>query len=180
MKRSVNIIFTLSVVLNLLLIGVIGGYIYKKQNEPGSWHQVKETLAPETKKIMRDSFKRKEMIAMFMEARKKRSEIEKVLTAEEFDPVAYDALAQEIQAMNTQFSAKRLEHIKRIATKLPQEERKKLAKHAVSKLFGKSGHRKGKRKFKDGTQKDMQRPFKSDEPDRSIEGNDDAKKETNP
>ena len=179
MKKSVKTIFTLSIILNLLLLGTVGGHIYRHTTEPGSWHQIKETLAPETKKVMRETFKRSEMFSMFREVRKKRSEIEKVLTAEEFDPAAYDIIAQEIQELNIRFSAKRLEHIKEVASKLPQEERKKLAKHAVSKLFGKSGHRKGKHKKHDGMKQDVQRLLKSELSDKEITTKTDAEKETN-
>ena len=149
MKKSVKIIFTLSIILNLLLLGLIGGHAMRVRGEPRPWDEMKTALAPETLGVLKTTFKdkRKDIFPLFKEARNIKQQMKSIITAESFDLAAFDAQAKALQDLNVQFSEHRLEALRDILSQLPQAERAKLADHTVDKLFGRpeyGRHKKGK------------------------------------
>lgn len=141
MTKTVKIIFTISLVLNLLFLGgAISAYVHHPEKVQG-WKEVRETLAPETRDLMKVTFKEKkqEVLPLFKEAHKKKQEMKKVMTAKAFDPEAFDGLAIELKSIKADLLDHKLEVIKTVLSKLPQEERAKLAKHIAEKLFGDGG-----------------------------------------
>jgi len=144
MKKSVKIIFTLSIALNLLFIGLVGGYIYRVKFTPKPWEEVKSKLSPETRDVIRTSFKegRGEIIPLIRDIRKKKKAMKQIITANEFDVSAYNNLVQEIQALDRKFIKSKYDRVGNILSKLPQEERLKMADHLVGRLFGRMGNMK--------------------------------------
>ena len=144
MKKSVKIIFTSSIVLNLLFIGLVGGYIYRVKFVPKPWEEVKSKLSPETRDIIRTSFKegRGEIIPLIRDIRKKKKAMKRIITANEFDVSAYNKLVQEIQALDKKFIKSKYDKVGNILSKLPQGERLKMADHLVGRLFGRMGNMK--------------------------------------
>lgn len=59
-----------------------------------------------------------------------------MISAEEFDEEAYDALALSFSGLNNKFMEHRLLLMKVILSQLPQSERVKMADHTVDKLLG--------------------------------------------
>ncbi|MGN7439198.1 MAG: periplasmic heavy metal sensor [Alcanivorax sp.] len=140
MSKKIKVIFTLSIILNVLFIGLMVGH-FQKMKKHADWHQVKETLAPETRGILKDTFKGrwKNMRTAFKEMRDNKMAMKEVLIAEDFDALAYDKVAEKMVEFNGIFMRDRIDAIKEVFAKLPQEERVKLADHTIEKLTGR-GH----------------------------------------
>lgn len=141
-----KIIFTLSLVINILLLGILGGQAYRmKHGGHGSWGTLREKLTPETRALMKQTFKDKkpEIFVIFKEVREKKKALIEVYSAEIFDPVAYDAAARDLQQLGIKIANHKLETFKELGAQLPQEDRKVLAQKLVSTVLGKHG-RKGK------------------------------------
>jgi len=165
MSKKMKVIFTISIILNVLFIGLMVGH-FQKMKKHADWHQVKETLAPETRDILKDTFKDrwKDMRAAFKEMRENKQAMKDVLTAEDFDPTAYDAVAEKMIEFNGTFMQGRIEAIKEVFAKLPQEERLKLADHTIDKLTGR-GHSRHKKKPYDKEKAERWKKFKQDSAD---------------
>ena len=146
MKKSIKAIFTLSLLLNVLLLSVAVGHVFK---QPKHWKGIKSQLSPEAKEIMQAAFKEKKarVMPITIEARQKRRDLENILAAEEFDPVAYDAMAADIHNLKSRFTDVHLSVVRDMASTMSQEDRKKLAAHVSSRLFGRMS-RWGKHKRK--------------------------------
>ncbi len=145
MKKSVKIIFTLSIILNLLLLGIIGGHAYRIKNKPRAWDEVKQSLAPETNKVFKEAFKGKgkDIWRFSKDVKQRKQALKEVIVAEEFDSVAFDAAARDLLTLKEAFSDRKVKFMEGVLSQLPQEERVKLADHMVEKLFGKSLRKKG-------------------------------------
>lgn len=144
MNKKIKIIFTLSLVINILLLGILGGQAYRmKSGGHGSWGTLREKLTPETRVLMKQTFKDKkpEIFAIFKEVREKKNVLIKVFSAEVFNPRAYDAAARDLQQLGIKIANHKLETFKELGTQLPQEDRKVLAQKLVSIVLGKHGHK---------------------------------------
>ncbi len=153
MTKAVKIIFTVSILLNLLLVGAFAGLALKhRSHQP--WHEVKNEMAPETQHLMAKAYQdsRREMGVAIKDMRKGRDDLVKIMSAEEFDPEAYDVAMAKIVKARAEMGAKRMEATKEMAAQLPQSERKKLAQKF--KRFGdrKHGGRRGDHKGKERTE----------------------------
>ena len=142
MKKSTKIILSVSLVLNLLLVGVIGGAVYKKWTDR-PWSEVKKSLEPETRSVVARTFQDKfrEIRPLGREARKARGELVKVMTAEEFDPEAFDKAAAELTGLRDQMADIKLQATKEILQKLPKAEREKMAHRMAEKIGGGIEHK---------------------------------------
>ncbi|MAF98100.1 MAG: hypothetical protein CMH26_05635 [Micavibrio sp.] len=143
---------TLSLIINVILIGVIGGMAYKDWKEH-PWQQEKENLSPEARNIvgrnLQASFR--EMEPLGKKARKDRKELLEILTAEEFDGDAYDKIVKDMLENLDNMRVLKVAVTRDIAEQLPYEERLKIAKRMMNVIGGddKPPHRRhGKRKDK--------------------------------
>ena len=138
MSKKIKIVFTFSVLLNVLLLGVSAGYALKRYTyEP--WSEMKETLAPETRELLRTTLKERlqEARPRIQAYREARSELEAVLTAKIFDEKAYALAAKRMIDLGGDISAHKMETIRTLASALPVEERRKMAQKFVRVLSGK-------------------------------------------
>lgn len=165
MSKKIKVIFTLSIILNVLFIGLMVGH-FQKMKKHADWHQVKETLAPETRDILKDTFKGrwKNMRTAFKEMRDNKMAMKEVLIAEDFDTLAYDKVAEKMVEFNGIFMRDRIDAIKEVFAKLPQEERVKLADHTIEKLTGR-GHPRHKKPSHDKGKAEHWKKFKQDSAD---------------
>ncbi len=145
MSKTAKIIFTLSLILNALFLGLFSGQLYHVKHEPRPWDEMKAALAPETLTLMKATFKEKgkDVFPLFREADQKKKAMRDVIVAPEFDPQAFDALAVDLSGLNNRLMDHRLVTIKSILSRLPQAEREKMADHTVERLLG--APREGKR-----------------------------------
>lgn len=142
MNKRVKIIFTLSVILNVLLVGIIGGHAYKRIHEfdMSSWDEVKPLLAPPTRELIdkiKDE-KKDRIVASIKEVRKYKTELEEIIGAPEFDNRKFNRTVRHWQDFQDRVTAGKIETIKTVARKASQEDRQKLASRFANMLMG--GH----------------------------------------
>ena len=135
MRKSMKTLFTISVLLNVVLLGVLGGIAYKHwANHP--WQKVKSDLDPETRNVIARNFRstHKEIKPLAQRAHEQRETLMEIFEAEEFDADAFDAAVAAMQENQEKVMDIKIDTMKRIAKELPPEERVKLARKFVSAL----------------------------------------------
>jgi Spy/CpxP family protein refolding chaperone len=127
MNKNVKIFFTVSVLLNLLLIGLMAGQAYKTwADEPWRRGDITKKLSPEgqaiVKNLMREAVPRKD--EHFQSMADMRAEMGTLLRADPFDPEAFDALTSRMVTLKTRMTRDRMGTTKEIALSLVPEDRK--------------------------------------------------------
>lgn len=141
MSKRIKIIFTLSLLLNLVLIGIGGGMFYRFTMEgpvPGD-------MTPEARHFMARTFQegRDRVRPLIGDIKEKRAKVEKTMIADKFDINAYNAAVAEMMTSRDRIARERAEIMGEALVDLPLEDRKRLAKHMLDGLTGKRPHRKG-------------------------------------
>ncbi len=174
MRRSTKIILSVSLITNLLLVGVVGGAAYKKWNER-PWHEIKKQLEPETRNVVARTFQDKfrEIRPIGKDARKARGNLVKVMTAEEFDSEAFDKAAAELIDLRDKMQAVKIQATKDILSQLPADERAKMAGR-MAEVIGGGMERKVHRDRHPRPRKPGHKPdFKADRPEPPPSSDDD-------
>ncbi len=128
MSRRMKMIFTISVLFNILLLGVAGGIAYQHCKDP-YMETMQEAMSPEGRNIvartMQQAFRegRDDMES----ARDAKKEIRAIISAEEFDEVAFDDAAKNLGGIMRGMGEKRIAVTKELAMQLSQEDRVVLA-----------------------------------------------------
>ena len=117
------IILTISVVLNILLIGVVVGHLSNKSLTD------RPELSDEGRGIMKETFKNKrgEIKKIVKDVKAKKQMLKDIVAAEEFDEKAYDEAAKIVVETSCNVSAHKLETFKGLMKQLSQEDRVKVA-----------------------------------------------------
>ncbi len=149
MNRHLKIFFTLSLLLNITLIGVVAGAAYKRWDDDGP--RFSESRDPQFNHKMAKSMMeaRKGQEPLFKEMRAAKGEINKVLAADMFDEAAFHAASEKMYAAQAAMFKARNEAMLNMAKDMSAEERKELAAHmkAMSERHEKhGGKREGARK----------------------------------
>lgn len=126
-KNSVRVAFTVSILLNLLLVGITGGMMLHQKHKP--WHEIKAEMSPETQHLMARTLQksRRDMGGEMREMRAAKKALAKIMSAKEFDADAYERAMKRMSAARAKVEKGRTKAMKELATQLPREERKKLA-----------------------------------------------------
>ncbi len=126
--NAMKIIFTVSVILNVLLLGAAGGLAYKHGSDK-PYHAIHADMSPEGRNVvaraMQNAFR--DGREVMQEARAIKKDIRAILTAPEFDAQAFDAKAEELHDIMSAMGHKRIDVTKDLAAQLSQEDRKVLA-----------------------------------------------------
>jgi uncharacterized membrane protein len=148
MTKCVKRCFTVSVVLNVLLFGVLGGHFFMMwQDHP--WWEIKEELAPETQNYVAATFQNafRDIREVGDEARKTRADLVKILSAEKFDEKAFDKQIKKLAVTRNKIAAIKIKATKEMAQKLSQPEREKMADR-MAKMVGGGWERRVERDHK--------------------------------
>lgn len=145
MRKRVKIVFTASILLNVLFIGAVGGVIFNRwMDRP--WHSIKSELSPQSQHIiartMQGAFK--EARPKMREARQSKRELMRILRAEEFNAEAFETVAREMAELNAEMMENRIAITKDLAAQLPAKERAALARR-LTEGFSSGGQRAEKR-----------------------------------
>ena len=145
MNKRTKTLLTVSLLLNILLIGVVGGHVYKKWADH-PWHEVKKELSPESRNVVGRTFQSafREIRPLGEEARKARASLVKILSAQEFDEDAFDEAADKLVKIRGDMTALKIQASKDVAKELSVEERKKMA-NRMAKMIGGGHERRVKR-----------------------------------
>ena len=156
MSKTLKVLFTLSILLNLLMAGVIVGHGVKKWKD-SDWYEIKDQLQPETRDQMRQAFRSgfKDVRPLFKDAHLKRKELSQILSAQDFDRDAYERAAADLQKLEGKMFAHKFKVVRDIVEGLPVSERKLLTEKFVSGFLdprgGKKHHKNKKNWKKDGS-----------------------------
>jgi uncharacterized membrane protein len=127
-------LFTFSILLNIVLLGMIGAFYFCAPSfiwhRPGGPAPV-AGLSTEARKMVRESFHSAgmEMRDKFREAREAREALVKVLAADTFDEKAYDDASQHMNAVKQDIAAAKARVTRDLAAKLPAADRRKMARN---------------------------------------------------
>ena len=118
MSQKLKLFFTISVLLNLLLIGTLAGFLFRCNYHGGPSPAEMTKLSPEGKALMTESFQKShdEMGDVFDQARAARADVITILQADTFDKKAFDGLgADDQKAVEAEFRSgfARLDQINR-------------------------------------------------------------------
>lgn len=131
MNKSTKILVGFSLAANVLLIGVILGHLSNSRH--GHWGTKHSHYhchkAKHWEKYSNDKFAKlhEKQHEMFKQVEAKREELFKVLTAEKFDPVAYEQKSKELHQEYAQIAETMSATIKDTAIGLSQADRLELA-----------------------------------------------------
>lgn len=141
MSKRMKLVFTISLLLNIILIGAGAGMFYRFTMEgpvPGD-------MTPEARHFMARTFQegRDRVKPLITDIKQKRAAVEEIMVADKFDLDAYKAAVSKMMDSRDAISRERAEIMGEALVDLPLEDRKRLAKHMLDGLSGKKPHRKG-------------------------------------
>ncbi len=142
MSRKLKLFFTISVLINLLLVGTLAGFIAKCNYRPGPNPDDMAKLSPAGKALMAETFTKShdELGDIFKDARDARADVIAVLEADTFDKSAFDAASEKLRQLQTKIMQRRVDTAAELAGRLNADDRKLLAEW----LAGPGGRMPGK------------------------------------
>ncbi len=148
MNKNMKIVFTASVLLNLLLAGIMAGYAVKcRSPDPWSAAPAMAKLSPQGKTLLKDSFdaSRATMEQTFRDAKQLREKLNAILQADTFDADAYAAASAALREHQVKIMEQRAKTAGGLAAKLSPEDRRLMADWLSGP--GRPGWRKGMHRF---------------------------------
>lgn len=139
MTRRMKLVFTLSFLLNIVLIGA-GAGLYYRYHEDGP---MPPDMSPKAREFLSGTYKsgREEMKPLIDEIKERRGRVEDILTAETFDRAAYDAAVASLLDQRDVIGRKKADIMGRALADLPAEDRRAFARQIVEGLTGHRSHR---------------------------------------
>lgn len=146
MGNGMKAFFTVSILLNIMLVGVGGGMAYQHFTHDPADHISRE-MSPEARHIvartMQNAFR--DGRATMEQAREIKKEVKAVLSAEVFDDQKFMEEAQKMQDIKREMGKRRIEVTRDLAKQLSQDDRKILAERFSKGFHGYDGQKKGKK-----------------------------------
>jgi len=133
MSKRLKIILFISIIINVLLIGVVIGHFSTrflvKKHFKDHFPEISTELPAEKQEMLMDAMIKlhKESRGIKRKIRRVRKEIVKVLTASEFDEQLYDKKVEELHNLHGQMAKSLSEVTKKLAVKFTPSERRVLA-----------------------------------------------------
>lgn len=142
MSKRLKIILTVSILLNVVLIGVGAGHAYKHWSSH-SWHKVKQEISPEARNVAGRTFQQafRDIRPLGQEARKARGDLVKILSADEFDEEAFDKAVERLSSVKIKIQDAKVQATRNLAMQLSVEERRKMAERMAKMVGGGREHR---------------------------------------
>ncbi len=138
MSKKMKLVFTLSVLANLLLAGLMIGHSAKRWGGPPPALPSAENLSAESAALIRKVFEeeRAGLQPLIDEMRGVKSDLMHAVSAETFDTQAFDKAARKMKGTLGKMTAQRLDMFKSVSEQLPQEDRVKFADKFVRFIQG--------------------------------------------
>ena len=146
MSKKIKTVLTVSIILNVLLLGVLIGMSaddYKDhRNRRAEFRSVVDKLPADKSKLVKKSMRglHKETRKTRNEVRKSRKNINKIISAPEFDESAYDKEIENLQRLQSEIMFKFGKVTKELAIQLEQDERKVIAELLKKRTFKHQRH----------------------------------------
>lgn len=158
MSKRMKVIFTLSLIANILMIAVGAGLFYRftKDQVP-----IAGDMSPEARHFVARTFQegREKVKPLFEQVKQQRPKVEAIILADEFDRAAYDREVDKMLDIRDQISRERASVMGEALADLPQADREKFARRALDGLEGRKPHRKGfhQKYMKDGKEQEQKK-----------------------
>jgi uncharacterized membrane protein len=141
-----KILFTVSVVLNLVCVGIGAGAVVKSLSHK-PWKEMREDLTPEARDALKGHFKntREQVGPMVQQTKNIQKDLVSILNQPEFDRTAFDIKAEELSVMMGQLSGHKIKSMGDLAESLSYEDRQVMVKKfekMLSRSLKSRGHRK--------------------------------------
>ena len=138
MSKKMKVVFTLSVLANLLLAGLVIGHSAKRWGGPPPALPSAENLSADSAALIRKAFEeeRPALLPLIEEMRGVKSDLMDAVSAETFDTQAFDTAARKMKTTLGKMTAQRLDMFKSVSEQLPQEDRVKFADKFVRFIQG--------------------------------------------
>jgi uncharacterized membrane protein len=134
MNKKARIAFLVSIIANVLLLGIVLGALPQRLERRVPFQERLKTDAEKLPEPARTQFlegmekARKEVEPMREQMRQAREETLRILASGSFDEAAYDRQVEKIQKLRFELAKRMSESIKQVAKNLAPEQRKELAK----------------------------------------------------
>ncbi|PZO86873.1 MAG: hypothetical protein DI626_05355 [Micavibrio aeruginosavorus] len=141
MSRRMKAVFTASVLLNILFIGLGAGMLYRFSGEV----PIPPNMSPEARHFIARTYQegREEIRPMIDEMKRERKVVEGIITAEKFDAAAYDEAVEKLLTTRSEIGQKRADIMGKALEELPSEDRREFAHRILESLEGKRPHKGG-------------------------------------
>ncbi len=141
MNRRMKLIFTVSILLNILFAGVAAGMLFKYCRDvpiPGD-------LSPEARHYVARTFQegRKEAEPLIRDVKARRAKVETLLTGDDFDVAAYAREVDGLLGAQDKIHRHRAATMQKAVEHLSPEDRKKFSRRIVESLEGRRPGRGG-------------------------------------
>lgn len=128
MNRRLKVVFTISVLLNMLLIGVLAGSCYKRMNGPGKFHERPPVMAnSKLKQRMADA--RRDQEALHDQLKSEKRKLLDVLAAPNFNEEEFRQASERIDRAQEALFIARSETMLKMVKDMTTEERQDMARH---------------------------------------------------
>lgn len=135
MSQKIKIIFTLSFLLNILLIGFIGGQVYQKNQK----HDFKHNISAQSQALLEKNMKQhKQVMKKDMRHLKSiKTELRNIVEEDDFDKEKFIAKMNILLEGKHNLSQKKAAHIAQTLEQLPKQDRLVIFKRLMHKFGGK-------------------------------------------
>lgn len=138
MNRTIKLILTVSLLMNVMLTGLGIGYVYKTWRYRMPENAARAQMSAAARDRVEGAFDdmRRDMQATFVDMRAARKDMMDIMAAEPFDAAAYDAAWRKLSNLQAKMGKMRAETVRGLASELKPEDRRLLTRY-VSGSFGK-------------------------------------------
>ena len=139
MRKRIKIIFTLSVLLNVVFIALAAGTVYKfNQHAEKPLMDIRANLSEDARQTLRSKMRDgvRAQRDHQQKAKAYQQDMQKILSAEKFDREGYTALAEKLSNLNAQRSQERIKKTADLMESLSPGDRQAMAKHIAKRLSG--------------------------------------------
>lgn len=147
MNKRMKMIFTVSILLNIVFIGVGAGMLFKYcQDIP-----IPGTMSPDARNFVARTYQngREAVKPLITEVKARREKVEDILESDNFDRKAYDAAVDELLETQGKIARHRADTMGKALTELSDEDRQKFSKEIINGLTpGRPRHRGGHKDWK--------------------------------
>jgi len=135
MSKRMRILFTVSVIANVLLLGLLAGMAARNYYEH-PWHKTRRELTPETRHLLARAFQHthREIKPLIEEAHKTREVLVETIAADNFDDAKFKRLAKEMNDLQDEIGRKKADGMLDLIHDLSDEDRKKFSRHLAGAL----------------------------------------------
>lgn len=141
-SRHMKVLFSLSLAMNVLLIGIVIGMAVRSYYDH-PWHETRRTLSPEAQHHFARASQRthREVKPLIAQARNTRTALMRVIAEDSFNEGEYERLSKKLTSLQVKIAEAKAQGVKELISELPDEDRKTFSRHFAQQLG--SPHRRG-------------------------------------